>query len=191
MQLLKIRNMAFVSTNPCFSCNPCSQSVSEPCPDVDENCFDLCDIIILPTDDAAVGPCAKVGTLNLADPSHNHTTALCTSNGDSVYWEVIQYDTNIFTEVVTTPSGTMTWVTGNVVANKFTGTVVVRAICGDLGAYGTVTIGIKDLCSGTICAAPTVCDKCTGNCVDASSEISIQEGSLLGDEGNVSVTANV
>lgn len=179
--------MAFISTNPCL-CSPCAQNTPSvvDCPEVDENCFDLCDITVLPTDAAAVGPCGKQGTLDVTLPAYNHTTTLCGDYGGTIIWSIASFDSTFFVEANMTTAGVLTWVTQDHPLPASMGQIVIKAECTEIGAFGVVFIGAKDLCSGVACDSPEVCNPCTGACEEQNGEIQVNQGTLI-VAGNVTV----
>lgn len=185
--------MAFISTNPCL-CTPCAGNNQVPiqdCPEVDANCFDLCDLVLTQDneagDDVVVGPCGKQGTVDYNTAGLGHNFTLCPGTPS---WSIVSYSNDLFVEVTINPSsGVITWVTGDYNPNKTIGEIWVKATCGRYGAFGKVIVTIKDLCRDVNCASPQACDKCTGGCVDQSSNISATQGSVTTSTGNVSVNA--
>lgn len=187
--------MAFISSNPCL-CNPCAGTTTTTvtpvdCPEVDANCFDLCDVVLTQDNDAGsavvVGPCGKTGTFDFSDAGLGHNFTLCAG---SPVWSVVSYDSELFVHAEIDPStGVVTWVTGDYNPDKSIGEVWVKATCGKYGAYGKLLIGIKDLCRDVACTSPEVCWKCTGACVDQSSNISAMEGTATVSTGNVFLNA--
>lgn len=179
--------MAFVTTNPCL-CSPCSQSApAVDCPEVDENCLDVCDITILPTADEAVGPCGRVGTIDMAAAA-SHNVTLCTNGGFNQKWEVTGWDTAVISDASTTAAGVLSWVTAQNDAKKAAGNIYIKLSCGQYAAFGVVIVGIKDVCQDVVCNAPQACNRCTGVCEDQSSEIEVQTGTVSSENANVGIS---
>lgn len=179
--------MAFITTNPCL-CSPCSSSPAPPdCPEVDDNCLDVCDITILPTANEAVGPCGQVGTIDMAAAAA-HNVTLCTNGGLNQKWEVVDWDTEVFVDASTTSAGVLSWVTADNLDEKPAGTIYVKLSCGMYAAFGSVIVGIKDVCLDIVCNVPQACNRCTGQCDDQSSNIQAQTGTITSDNpGGISL----
>lgn len=158
------------SPNPCL----CTPSIATPaCPE-DCTCLQLCNIIINALSDDAVGPCAKTGTVDIAD-TDVYAHDFCACGDDTRYWSIVSYDTDIFVNASITTDGTLSWTTmGADVAGEY-GCVIVRVCCGNLSALATVQIGVKDLCLNCNgCSPCESCDECSGSCIDSEINISIQ-----------------
>lgn len=154
----------YQSSNPCL-CHGASSSPSpSPCPD-DCNCLKVCSIAINVSDSRSVGPCAKVGTLDVMDSDFGHDFCAC---GESTpRWTVEDFDTTHFTTATITKAGILTWITrGSSSAGKY-GIITLKVCCGGLSFYTEVIIGIKDLCDCPECNDCENCDPCTGDCEDA------------------------
>lgn len=162
----------YQSTNPCI-CTNNNPEVDPPCPE-DCNCLKLCNISLAATDSLAVGPCAQEGTLNVSDTSWGHDLCAC---GDTTgYWSIHGFDEDIFiTASINATTGVLTWITqGPEALDKQYGSIFIKYCCGQLSAYLTAVIGIKDLCDCPECELCEDCDPCTGLCLDTQVDMSIE-----------------
>jgi hypothetical protein len=159
----------YQSSNPCI-CTPTPESPS--CPD-DCNCLKICNIAINALSDDAVGPCAATGTLDISDEMvYGHDTCAC--GADPVSWKIEDYDTEGFVTVSITEAGVLTWITqGPETAGNYY-CVIVCVSCGNLKAYATITIGVKDLCTGCTGLDCDNCDPCTGIITGGSVDSSVK-----------------
>lgn len=160
-----------------MAANPCTcigyplvtPSYTPPCPDPN-NCLDLCHIVIPPAN--GVGPCGKVGQINVMDSAFNHDVSAC--GAESVKWSVVSIsDDGYLASATITKEGILTWVTGPGSSAGKVGTVVLKGCCGELSAYIEVLIGVKDLCNCPDCPDCDNCDPCTGDCLDVEINLGI------------------
>ena len=151
--------------------NPCSclgRPINPPppgggCPNCDnkDDCLYLCHIVVQPKD--SVGPCGKVGEVDLMYPEgpgtdSPHTTTIC--NGAPVEWALADISTpDLIANAKVTPSGKLQFITGNPNAGGKVGQVYVKGQCGMYAAYVQVLIGIKDMCADKVYDN---CDPCSG-----------------------------
>lgn len=164
----------YQSSNPCI-CTPTPENPS--CPD-DCNCLKICSIAINALSDEAVGPCAATGTLDISDEMvYGHDTCAC--GADPVSWNIEDYDKTGFVSVSITDAGVLTWITqGPETAGNYY-CITVKVCCGNLSAYATITVGIKDLCNPCPpgCAGECqTCDPCTGTCTGGTVDTTIKGG---------------
>lgn len=173
-----------MASNPCPTNNPCGciqkshKPVVKPtCPKKGDQCLRACKDILACED--AVGPCAQVGTFDLS--TLNHNTSGCA--GD-LKWSIDCYDEDIFLQVsVDRNTGVITWTTrGPETVGKFgeiTFIIECESECENclaLKSAGTLTIGVKDLCVAHSCQDKCEeCDPCTGECIDISGSVKIEE----------------
>lgn len=162
----------------CYNCttpNPCRclgirTYVPASCPAPNEECcLTACNGLVKCED--SVGPCGAVGTYDLTDLENNITGC---ADGTIVY-RLNSYNIDIFASVVISTAGLITFTTKDAdTAGKY-GDISYKVICktreecadcGELGANGIVTVGVKDLCLAHSCEQGEVCDACTGGCVN-------------------------
>ena len=139
--------------NPCDTecrgnCNPCSG-----------NCMIVPDITVPPED--SEGPCGESVAVDVAT-----ACTLTECNSGVVTYEVDSYS-SAFTSAVISSLGVLTVVTSDTAVQGNSYDVIVKVKCDAYGIYEltTVTIGIKDLCDGVVCAEGQICEACTGNCI--------------------------
>lgn len=152
----------YTSSNPCI----CSGSVSNPpdpsCPE-ECNCLTLCNISINALSDTAPEPCGGELILDVTDTEFGHDTCACGDN--DLLWYVAYFDPLVFETVTINTAGTSLNATTVATSNSTNySDIILRAVCGTLSAFVTVTVGIKDMCSLVTCEVDEVCNECTGIC---------------------------
>lgn len=154
--------MAINSTNPCIC--TVSYTAPAPCPS-DSNCLTLGHI--LAQGEADLDPCSGNGSVSFDCYDYTacgvtNPTFTVISNSHEGLLNVLTIDYTGLTFETTDES-----LAGAVV------TILIRAICGEYGAYGTVTITVPDPCVGLVCPGQ-VCDPCTVTCVDEEIDIIVE-----------------
>lgn len=177
--------ITYQSTNPCI----CTSQTTPSNPECQDECvcIKLCNISIPANSDAAVGPCAAEGTVDVSDPSYGHD--LCACGAEPGYWSVHHFDETIFLAAsIDRNTGVLTWTThGPDSVGKY-GYIIVEFCCGQLSAYMHVLIGVKDLCNCPNCDPCNDCDPCTGDCLDVQIDISIETTNP--ETTNMNINAN-
>lgn len=155
-------------SKPCGCFGQAQSSTPSPPPCPNDDCLSLCDIVVLSQD--GVGPCGQYGSIDVMDESYNHRIAACDEN--PLRWSIVEFDGTIVDASITR-AGVLTWVTGGYETVGSYSTILLKACCGDLSAYTTVIVGVKDLCQCPECDVCDVCDPCTGECIDSGVELSV------------------
>lgn len=154
----------YQTTNPCLCSSSVNPPSDPPCPE-ECNCLKVCNIVVKSTDSRAVGPCGKLGTLNVMSTEFSHDFCACGATTPS--WTVECYDEDIFNTVSISRVGILTWRTnGQEILDKGYGEIILKVCCGQLSYYTTVIIFIKDLCDCPECNDCEDCDPCTGDCIE-------------------------
>lgn len=139
-----------------------------PCSEACSNCF-IPKNHIIPVADR-VEPCGGAGTLNVAALNDFSTT--CTGN---VTYSIFSYDTDGFNSISITSGGLLSYELSDLanVGTYYAVTYRVRCDNEGVGGYGVIQITPDDLCLTSNCTPSQTCDKCTGDCVNISVDLSI------------------
>lgn len=151
---------------------PASNQAVITCKTECASCMKVQSPVIQPKD--GVGPCGKSASLDMA--AINNYSAC---SGDTVH-SLLSYDKIGFSSVTMTSAGVIEFVTSDIAVPGSYYNITYKAICETIhiGGFGTVRVGINNLCSTVVCEEFEVCNSCSGVCEPMSptltSDISLE-----------------
>lgn len=141
------------------------------------NCFYIPDLLLMSAD--SVAPCGETAEVDILE---NANISVCKTSNNEVLcplkYEVVSYENYFDSKPVVSSTGMLSF-TGNglLTPGKYTDIgIKVTCPCKDLGTFVTVKLTFKNLC--TSCEPGFICDPCTGDCVEAASDLGIQKTSI-------------
>ncbi len=160
----------------------CPPPTTVPCATDCSDCMVVTSPVIQPMD--SVGPCGKSATISL---STLNNYSICTGN---VVHKLIDFDSTAFSSVTMHPSGDVVFVTTeDAVARQYYDiTYKVNCISENVGGFGIIRVGIKDICNELSCTTQEVCDRCTETCIPLETNLSIGVSSNDGQNNNSNIT---
>lgn len=168
----------------CLGSNPTPTPTPVPCPDNScTDCMIAASPLIQPAD--SVGPCSHSGQV-LLSALNNYT--ICTG---AVKHQIIDFDPIGFDSVtINEGTGDVTFVTGvNAVAREYYDiTYKVMCTIENIGRFGIIRVGMKDVCTLLMCAPNEDCNRCTELCEEKQVNLSV---SVDSDQIASTITANL
>lgn len=158
----------------CYSIVPTVVTIPPACP---TDCLRAAHFRIDPAD--SIAPCGDQITWDL-DDWNAAANSFCTG---TLTYQVWEHD-SVFSNVSFTGSEITVQIDSGLVGSYHQ--IVYRMYCGEFSAYGTITVGIKNLCFGVQCAQGTVCNECSGLCDAEPLNLTVTGGS-----GSVSTPINL
>lgn len=147
----------------------CVTTSSAPPPLCNNNCIIGGKHLVLPKD--SVGNCGQIGQVDLGAISiNNKNNTVC---GQSVFFRVEDWDKNAF-EAVSISGNILTYIFRAEAKVSNTYKIQGLTICPVTGAsdYFEVIVGVKNVCALVNCSNGFECDECSGECVEATADIS-------------------
>ena len=165
----------------CCLCYPrvlgCSTPPKSACPD--GNCLRVPHLLV--GSDDSVGPCGEEGLVPFANTGLD--TTLCGLLPPT--FTILSYS-DIFEDVSITSTG-IYFTTTSATSEDPVGIIEYGVSCGQYAATATVTIILKNLCVGVLCATNQLCNRCTGVCAGVPGGI-VAGGSVTGSTNNGGLT---
>lgn len=148
-----------MAKNPICSCINLSPKPKRKC---DSNCIYAPDLLV----NDQVSACDGITDIDISP-----VIAACDDN--EVYYTIISSKNITGNATITANKITFTPMNNNYMPSE----IIYKVSCGMLSASGKVIIIYKNNCIGKVCPDNKYCDKCTGNCLDKTSD-----GSVIPDE---------
>jgi hypothetical protein len=121
--------------------------------------------------DDSISPCGATGLISFENV--NSDIRVC---GElPLQYKLYSNTSNIIVNSIDETGINVTSVNDEALANPI-GVVGFIVSCGDVALYVEATIVFTNPCINVICGQGEVCDKCTGNCVQAPVDIAVEAG---------------
>lgn len=166
-----------MATDNCCICFPTSITSSNPCSPKSKcggTCLYIPDLLIGSAN--SVGPCNENGFI----PFTKNDTTICGTN--PITFKVYSSTSNIQVTSIT-EEGIYFTSKSLLDSDDMVAKITFTTSCDEYATFTNVVVIYKNLCVGVPCGAGYICEKCTGDCIEAVSDIT-QDTIDPSSEGN-------
>lgn len=144
-------------------------TVSPPIPKDCKDCFGAPSYLV--SCNEGLIPCGGVGSV---DTLEDFDSTLCDG---PLTFSITDHSEELI-NVTIDSSGVISFETAEAYYRESLYTITYRIDCESKGvaAFGQISLCVQDLCAGVTCNEAQECEKCTGNCIDKVSDLSIGGG---------------